>query len=178
MFWRTYGSVIGWMLGVGIVVGGLFLFVVFGWLVPPDRGEESVIVVLPAYGGFFGALTAASASLTYATCLALWTRRRRRSIASRAWVGGLSSAVGALGFWLIFGFVLSGPYGLAVWGAMLGGASAILAMSVAVPLTVRAARRAREQLRGGESLDEASVDEMDDSVHAREVDEVVGDQQR
>jgi hypothetical protein len=142
MFWRTYGSVIGWMFGVGIVVGGLFLLVVFGWLVPPDRGEESVIVALPAYGGFFGALTAASASLIYGICLGLWTQRRRRSIASRAWVGGLSSAAGALGFWLIFGLALSGPYGLAVWGAMFGGASAVLAMSVAGPLTARAARRA------------------------------------
>ena len=99
-------------------------------------------MALPAYGGFFGALTAASASLIYGICLALWTQRRRRSIASRAWVGGLSSAAGALGFWLIFGLALSGPYGLAVWGAMLGGASAVLAMSVAGPLTARAARRA------------------------------------
>ncbi|WP_127474474.1 hypothetical protein [Microbacterium sulfonylureivorans] len=142
MFWRTYGSVVGWMVGVGAAVGGLFLFIVFGWLVPPDRGEEFAIVMLPAYGGFFGALTAASASLIYAICLALWTRRRDRSIASRGWVGGLSSAFGALTFWLVFGLAMSGPYGLVVWGAMFGAVSAILAMSVAGPLTARAARRA------------------------------------
>ena len=95
------------MFGAGIVVGGLFLLVVFGWLLPPDRGEEFAIVMLPAYGAFFGALTAASASVVYGISLVLWSRRRHRSIASPAWVGGLSSAAGALAFWLVFGLALS-----------------------------------------------------------------------
>lgn len=62
---ETYGPVIGWMFVVGVVAAGLFLFVVFAWLIPPDRGEESAIVLMPFYGGFFGAVTAAASSLLY-----------------------------------------------------------------------------------------------------------------
>lgn len=141
MFWRTYGAVIGWMFAVGIVAAGLFLLVVFGWLIPPDRGEEFAIALMPFYGGFFGALTAAAASLLYGLCLVVWARRASRSVASRAWVGALAAGAGALAFWVIFGFALSGSYGLPVWSG-IGGASAVLAMVVAGPLTSRAARRA------------------------------------
>ena len=141
MFWRSYGSVIGWMLAAGAVAGAAFLLVVFGLLVPVDRGEESVIVVLPFYGGFFGALTATAASVLYGVSLSLWTLRAHRSVASRAWLGAASAAVGALGFWLVYGYALSGPYGLPVWGA-IGAAAAALAVITAGPLTARAAHRA------------------------------------
>lgn len=144
MFWRTYGSVIGWMVAVGVVTAGLFLFVVFAWLIPPDRGEESVIVLLPLYGGFFGAVTATAASLTYGVGLAVWTCRPGRSVASRAWIGAVAAGVGAFGFWVLFGYALSGPYGLPVWSGV-GGASAVLGLLVAGPLTARAARRASSQ---------------------------------
>lgn len=141
MFWKTYGSVIGWMFVVGIAAAGLFLLVVFAWLIPPDRGEESALWLMPFYGGFFGALTAAAASLAYALVLIFWTRRAGRSVGSHAWMGGAAAGVGALAFWVVFGSALSGPYGSPVWGG-IGGASAVLALSVAGPLTVRAARRA------------------------------------
>lgn len=141
MFWRTYGSVIGWMFAVGVVTAGLFLFVVFAWLLPPDRGEEFAVVLMPVYGGFFGAVTAAAASAVYGVGLALWTRRPGRSVASRAWVGAAAAGVGAFGFWVLFGYAVSGPFALPLWSGV-GGASAALALLVAGPLTARAARRA------------------------------------
>jgi hypothetical protein len=143
MFWKTYGAVIGWMFGVGVVAGALFLLVVFGWFVPPDRGEESVLLVMPFYGGFFGALAASAASLAYGLALALWTQRPH-SVASRAWVGALSAAAGAFAFWVVFGYALSALYGLQVW-AVIGAASGLLAMLTAGPLTARAARRAQNR---------------------------------
>jgi len=146
MFWRTYGSVIAWMLVIGTLAAGLFLFVVFAWLIPPDRGEESVIWFMPFYGGFFGAITAAVASLIYGLVLVVWTRQPGRSVASRAWIGAVAAGTGAFAFWVIFGYVLSGPYGLPVWGG-IGGASAALALLVAGPLTARAARRAPSPLQ-------------------------------
>jgi hypothetical protein len=149
MFWRTYGAVIGWMLAVGAVVAGLLLLVVFGLLIPPDRGEESAIALMPFYGAFFGAVTAAAAALIYGVCLAVWTRRRARSVASQAWVGAVAAGAGAAAFWLVFGYALSGAYGMPVWGTV-AAASAILAMSVAGPLTARAARRASQRVQSGE----------------------------
>ena len=140
MFWRTYGSVIGWMFAVGVVAAGAFLFVVFAWLIPPDRGEEFAIVLMPFYGGFFGAVTATAASLIYGVGLVVWTRRPGRSVASRAWSGAVAAGGGAFAFWALFGYALSGPYGLPVW-ISIGGASAVLALLVAGPLTARAARR-------------------------------------
>lgn len=143
MFWRTYGSVIAWMIVIGVLAAGLLLFA-FAWLVPPDRGEESSSWLMPFYGGFFGAITAAAASLIYGLALSVWTRRAGRSVASRAWIGAVAAGVGALGFWVLFGYVLSGPYGLPVWSG-IGGAAAVLALVVAGPLTARAARRASSQ---------------------------------
>lgn len=141
MFWRTYGSVIGWMFVVGIVAAGLFLFIVFAWLLPSDRGEESAIVLMPFYGGFFGAITAAVASLFYSVALGSWIRPPGRSVASRAAIGAGAAGTGALVFWLVFGYSLSGVDGLPVWGG-IGAACAVLAVVVAAPLTVRASRRA------------------------------------
>lgn len=141
MSWKTYGAVVGWIVGVGVAVGALLTLVVFAWLIPPDRGEEGVLAFMPVLGGFFGAMTAVAASVLYALCLALWTHRPGRSIASRAWVGALSAGGGALVFWIVFGLALSGSSGLLL-GAWFGGASAVVAMLVAGPLTSRAARRA------------------------------------
>ncbi|MFE2774044.1 hypothetical protein [Microbacterium resistens] len=146
MFWKTYGAVVAWMFAVGTVAAGLVLFAVSLWL-PPDPGEEAVIALMPFYGGFFGALTAAAASILYAASLRVWITAARRSPASHAWVGALSSGIGALAFWVVFGFALSGTSGLPVWSG-IGGASAILAMLVAGPLTARAARRANAVRRG------------------------------
>lgn len=151
MFWKTYGPVVGWMFVVGVVAAGLFLFAVFAWLIPPDRGEESALVLIPVYGGFFGALTAAAASALYVVSLMLWTRGARRSIASRVWLGALSSGVGALAFWVILGFILSGASGLPVWSG-IGAGSALLATLTAGVFTARASRRAdAEERRSTES---------------------------
>lgn len=132
---------IGWLFVIGIVTAAVFLFIVFMWLVPPDRGEESALVLVPFYGAFFGALTAAAASTLYATCMILWTRGPNRSIASRAWLGAFSAGIGALAFWIIFGFSLSGASGIPVWSGV-GAGSAALAMLTAGPFTSRASRRA------------------------------------
>ena len=140
MFWRTHGAVIAWLIGGGLVVGALLLLLVFGLLIPPDRGEEIAMVIVPLYGAFFGGVTGVAASLVYGASMMLWTRREDRSIASRAWVGALSAATGALAFWLVFGLALTGPVGIAVWGG-IGAASAAVVIMVAGPLTARAARR-------------------------------------
>mgnify|MGYP004518803063 CR=1 FL=1 len=146
MFWRDYGSVVAWMVGAGVVLGGL-LFVVIG-LLTPDPGEESsiafVLLFLFPYGAFFGTVVAVVASLFYAVGLASWTRRTDRSTASRAWVGGLSAGTGALALIVVGGFVLSGPFALPLWAAV-GAACAVVALLVAAPLTARAARRADER---------------------------------
>ncbi|GAA1488937.1 hypothetical protein [Brachybacterium sacelli] len=147
MFWKSYGLVIGWLFVVGIVTAGVFLFVVFTRLVPLDRGEESALVLMPFYGAFFGALTAAAASALYAICMILWTRERNRSITSRAWLGALSAGTGALVFWIVFGFSLSGISGLPVWSG-IGAGSAALAMLTAGSFTSRASRRADAKQTG------------------------------
>ncbi len=165
MFWRTYGTVIGWMLGVGTVAGGLLLLVVFGWLIPLDRGEESALVLMPFYGGFLGLITAVVASSTYGVCLGLWSRRPSRSIGSRAVIGALSAGVGALALWVLFGLAWSGADGLMVWVG-IGAACALFAMLIAGPLTARAARRAdndRSRVPG------SAVSSLEDSERARTI---------
>lgn len=147
MFWRTYGTVVGWMLGAGVVAGGLLLLVVFGWLIPLDRGEESALLLMPFYGGFFGLITAGAASLAYGVCLGLWSRRPGRSIGSRAAIGTLSAGLGALAVWVLFGLASSGPASLPVWGG-IGAACGLFAMLIAAPLTARAARRADNHRSG------------------------------
>lgn len=140
MLWGTYGRVIGWILAVGTSVGGVFLLVVFGLFIPVDRGEESAILLMPFVGAFFGFVTALVSSATYYVGLFVWTRRPHRSVSSRGWLGASCAALGALGFWLSFGFTLSGWSGVPVWGG-IGVAAAILASLIAGPLTVRAAHR-------------------------------------
>jgi hypothetical protein len=140
MFWGRYGSVVAWLFAVGVAVGAVFLLL-FAWVVPPDRGEEGVIVLLPFVGAFFGAVTAGVAALGYWFALALWTRPARRSVPSRALMGAIGAGAGAMVFWIGFGFALSGAYGLPVWG-VLGLICALIAALVAGPLTARAARRA------------------------------------
>ena len=129
-----------WMLVAGAVVGAAFLLV-FGLLLPPDRGEESALLVMPFFGAFFGVLSAATAGALYAIALWLWTRGISRSVASRSWIGAFSAGLGAFGLWLLLGLKLSGVYGLPVWGS-LGVVCAVLAMLIAAPLTAHAARRA------------------------------------
>jgi heme exporter protein D len=141
MFWRSYGRVIIWLLAVGAVVGAAFFLVIFGLFIPPDRGEESVLVLIPFLGACFGLFAATASSVLYGLGVWLWTRGVARSVASRAWVGAGSAGFGVLALWLVFGFLRSGTYGLPVWGG-IGVASAALAMLVAGPLTARAARRA------------------------------------
>lgn len=140
MLWRTYGRVIGWMLAIGAIAGALFLLVLFGFLVPPDRGEESAIALMPFVGGFFGLITALVSGATYYMGLSLWTRRPHRSVKSRTWLGAACAALGALGFWLLFGFTLSSWPGVPVWGG-IGAASGSVAALVAGPLTARSAQR-------------------------------------
>lgn len=140
MLWRTYGRVIGWMLAVGAIAGAVFLLVVFGLLIPVDRGEESAIVIMPFVGGFFGLITALVSSATYYLGLFVGTRRPHRSVSSRAWLGAACAALGALGFWLIFGFTLCSWPGVPVWGG-IGAAAGILAALIAGPLTAQAAKR-------------------------------------
>lgn len=144
MLWRTYGRVIGWMLAIGVIAGAVFLLVVFGLLIPPDRGEESAIVLMPFVGGFFGLITALVSSATYYLGLFLWTRRPHRTGSSRAWLGAACAAFGAVGFWLIFGFTLSNWPGVPVWGG-IGVVAGILAALIAGPLTTRAAQREKLQ---------------------------------
>lgn len=131
------------MLVVGIIAAALLLLVVFAWLVPPDRGEESALWLIPFYGAFFGALTAAAAGVLYGLALIIWTRRSGRSVRSRAWIGAVGAGIGAFAFWLLYGYVLSGTHGVPVWSGVGGGAG-VVAMLVAGPLTARAARRAAD----------------------------------
>lgn len=144
MLWRTYGRVIGWMLAVGAIAGAVFLLIVFGLLIPVDRGEESAIIHMPFVDGFFGLVTALVSSAAYYLSLFLWTRRPHWTIRSRAWLGAACAALGAVGFWLIFGFTLTSWPGGPVWGG-IGAAAGMLAALIAGPLTTLAAQREKLQ---------------------------------
>jgi hypothetical protein len=141
MFWYRYGGVMGSLVLVGVGLGAVLMSVVFGWLVPPDRGEESVIFLMPFFGGVVGAVSAIAASVGYWCGVGFWVRRAGRTVASRAWVGGLAAGVGVATLWIMCGFTMSGGHGLVVW-VPVGSFCGLIALAVATPLTVRAARRA------------------------------------
>jgi hypothetical protein len=141
VFWSRYGGVGGLLLLAGAVVGAALFFVLFGFLLPPDRGEESVVPFMPIMGAFFGGLTGLGAGAAFLLGLFGWTRRRMRSVRSRAWIGAGSAAVGAALVWISVGIAWNSVYAWAVWGP-IALFSALLAAVVAGPLTARAARRA------------------------------------
>jgi hypothetical protein len=139
MFWNRYGGVVAWLLFAGVILGAAFFLIVFSWLVPPDRGEESAGFMMPFVGAFFGAVTTLAASVTYVLVMGVWTRRPDRPVAFGGWLGAASAAGGAVIFWLVFGMAVSGAHGLRLWGAVGAGCAVIVAL-IAGPLTVRAAR--------------------------------------
>lgn len=140
MFWRRYGGVAGLLMLVGSLVGAAFFFVVFVFLIPPDRGEESIAPFMPIMGAFFGGVTALVASMSFLLCLFAWTRCRSRSVRSRAWVGASAAGGGAGLVWVAVGLAWNSVYAWAAWGS-IALISALLAAAVAGPLTRRAARR-------------------------------------
>lgn len=131
MFWRTYGLVIWWLLGIGAVAGGAWGFLIF------------LSFRLAGIGALFGAITAGFASIVYSLVLMIWTRRTR-SAASHAWAGAFSAGAGALLFWSVLGYVFGGQRGLGYWGAV-GEASAIIAALVAGVATAWAVRPGRDR---------------------------------
>lgn len=140
MFIDRYGRVAGYLLLGGVIFGAALFLIVFGLLVPPDRGEEGVVAFMPFMGAFFGMLTALPASAACLLCLFAWTRRGIRSVRSRAWIAAGGAAAGAAVPWLVVGIV-SGPFALIVWGS-LAAFCALLAAVVAGPVVARASRRA------------------------------------
>ena len=128
------------MFFVGVVGTGAYFFVFFAWIAPPSPGVNFALEMMPIWGGLCGAVTAAAASVVYGVCVALWTRRPRRSVTSRAWVGAMSAGVGAFAFWTLLGYAVGGARALPTWSilALAAGAGAAL---IAGPLTARAARR-------------------------------------
>ncbi len=119
MVWRRYGRVVGQLNLFGAVVGAVLFLVVFGFLVPPDRGEESVIVFMPFVGALFGVLTSFAASVAYLVGLQLGTRNLNRSVPSLALIGAGSAAAGAALLWIgVGGAARFGTAGLAIWGIL------------------------------------------------------------
>ncbi|MET0297024.1 MAG: hypothetical protein ABW024_06455 [Microbacterium sp.] len=148
MFWSRYGGVIGWLFVVGAGLGAAMMTVLFGWLIPPDRGEESVVFAMPLFGAAVGAVSALAASAGYWIGEGFWIRKAVRTVASRAWVGGLAAGAGVATFWIVYGFAMSGGFGLVVW-IPIGVICGLIALIVATPLTARAARRADSDLSNG-----------------------------
>ena len=140
MFWRTYGSVIGWMFFVGVVGTGAYFFVLFAWIAPSSSGVNVAPETMAIWGGFSGAVTAAAASVVYGVSVALWTRRPDRSVASRAWIGASSAGVGAFAFWALLGYIVGGP-ALLSW-AVVATVAGVCAALTAGPFTALAVRRA------------------------------------
>lgn len=141
MFWRTYGSVIGWLFFVGVVGTGAYFFVYFAWIAPPSPGVNFAPETMAAWGGFSGAVTAAAASVVYGVSVALWTGRPDRSVASRAWVGAMSAGIGAFAFWTLMGYTVGGARALPLW-SIVAAVAGVCAALTAGPCTARVARRA------------------------------------
>ncbi|WP_103663179.1 hypothetical protein [Microbacterium sp. CJ77] len=82
MFWRTYGTVVGWMLGAGVVAGGLLLLAVWVLFGLASSGPAG----LPVWAGI-GAACALFAMLIAAPLTARAARRadNHRSGAPTGW---------------------------------------------------------------------------------------------
>lgn len=141
MVLTRYGGVAALLILVGTLAGAA-LFILMYIVIPPDRGEEgaALAVFMAIFGGGIGAGTALVAALAFLLSMFAWTRRRDRSVGSRAWIGGAGAAAGAALVWVCVGIAWNSPYAWGVWGA-IAGFCALLAAIVAVPATARAARR-------------------------------------
>jgi len=136
-----YVPVVGWLALGGTVAGAVVCGILFGFLIPPDRGEEGVVWVMPLYGAFAGFVAVLPAIVGFWAGLLLWTRTRTRSVASRAAVATVSAAGAALAFWVAVVAAMTGGYGV-VLGLILGGLTAAVTATIVGPATIRAARRA------------------------------------
>lgn len=144
MFWETYGSAVRWMFAVEAVAGGIILAAIQLLYVPSEPGQQpGDVFIMAIFGSLAGVLTATTASLVYRLCLGVSIRRPRRSIASRAWIGTGAAGLGALALWAVGG----------VYGMLVGLIPTLIAMVVAGPLTVRAARRADIDAKAIVSID-------------------------
>jgi hypothetical protein len=146
MFWQRYRGVVWTLLVTGAVVGGALLLALI-LVVPPDPWQGVGMVLLYVlWGAVLGAVTALAAAGMLALVLGLWTRRRARSVASRAWAAVIGAAAGAIVLWLVVGFAswLLGADGASalLFSTVTAVVSGILAGITAAPATVRAARRA------------------------------------
>lgn len=136
-----YVPVAGWLALGGTVAGAVVCGLLFGFLIPPDRGEEDVVWIMPLYGAFAGFVAVLPAIVGFWAGLLLWTRTPARSVSSRAAVATTWAAGVALVFWVAVVTATTGGYGLLV-GLFLGGLTAVVTAAIVGPATVRAARRA------------------------------------
>ncbi len=136
-----YVPVVAWLAVGGAVAGAVVCGLLFGFVIPPDRGEENVVWVMPLYGAFVGFVAVLPAIVGFWAGLLSWTRTAARSVSSRAAVATLSAAGAALVFWAAVVTVTTGGYGT-VLGLILGGLTAVVTVAIVAPATVRAARRA------------------------------------
>jgi hypothetical protein len=156
---RMYRRVLGMLVLVG-AVAGCVLMAALALLAPADPWPGTGLFVLfLLWGSLLGIVGALGASAGLALTLLVWTWRRSRGVASRAWLGALGAAVGAAVIWLLVGFVswLVGVDGadallFAVFMALL---SAVIAGAAAGPITARAARRADARAAAAAAGDEA-----------------------
>ncbi len=144
MFWKRYARVVWTLVIVGTVVGGLLFFVVFGFLLPPDRGEESAVPIVVVFGVVLGAATGVAASLGFALAVWVWTRGPARSPASIAAMAALGAGGGVALSWAAYGLATWTIGAWTVWGA-IAVVLGLLAAAVAAPATARAVRRAERR---------------------------------
>lgn len=116
-----YAPVVGWLALGGTVAGAVVCGILFGFLIPPDRGEEDVVWIMPAYGAFAGFVAVVPAVVGFWVGLVSWTRTSARSVSSRAAVATASASGAALLFWVATVTATTGGYGI-VLGLFLGGA--------------------------------------------------------
>ncbi|MBQ9915765.1 MAG: hypothetical protein IJO71_01020 [Microbacterium sp.] len=138
---------VGWLALGGTVAGAVACGILFGFLIPPDRGEEDVVWIMPAYGAFAGFVAVIPAILGFWVGLVSWTRTSARSVSSRAAVATASASGAALLFWVATVTAANRGYGI-VLGLFLGGLTAVVTAAIAGPTTVRAARRADRDAAG------------------------------
>lgn len=145
-----YVPVVAWLALGGAVSGAVVFTLLFGFLIPPDRGEEYVVWIMPLYGAFVGFVAVLPAIVGFWAGLLSWTRTSARSVTSRAAVATTSAASAALVFWAAVVTASTGGYGV-VLGLFLGGPTAVVTAAIVGPATVRAARRA-DRAEVGQSL--------------------------